>query len=229
MKIVTVKQNSREWREWRGTGLGASDAPSFMGESPWTSVFELWLQKTGLMERPEPNPQQLAAMRRGTELEPVVRDLFEKKIGKKFPPLSAYHDTYEFLRASFDGHNKEMNAILEIKCPNKLDHAKAVKGELPKKYVAQVQQQLLISNAEICYYVSWDGKSDIAVVEVKPDAEYQARLVETAVDFWARVSNQVLPEVRTEDVRKIVEGMQKALDHANKASRVLALLTKEEQ
>ena len=122
MKIVTVKQNSREWREWRGKGLGASDAPSYMGESPWTSPFELWLQKTGLMERPPANEFQVAAMKRGTDLEPIARKMFEAHIGKPFPSLSAFHEEHEFLRASFDGHNGELNEILEIKCPGKEDH-----------------------------------------------------------------------------------------------------------
>lgn len=227
MKIVSVKQNSKEWREWRGTGLGASDAPAVMGESPWTSPFELWLQKTGIMERPPANEFQVAAMKRGQELEPIAREKFEKEIGKPFPTLSAVHDEHEFLRASFDGYNAELNALVEIKCPGKEDLAKAAKGIVPDKYKAQVQQQLLISGAKVCYYYTWDGKSDKGtIIEVKPDPEYQKRLLDTMIDFWARVQNQILPDVTAKDVEKLVKQQQKALETLNAVSKVLSMVTK---
>ncbi len=230
MKIISVKQNSKEWREWRGKGLGASDAPSVMGDSPWTSTFELWLQKTGVMERPPANEYQLAAMKRGTELEPTVRKMFEKHVKADFPAVSATHDTHTFMRASFDGYNEAGNTILEIKCPNKVDHAKAVKGEVPTKYIAQVQQQLLISGAKLCYYVSWDGKSpELAIVEVLPDLEYQALLEAECIDFWKRVQEKILPEVQMKDILKLVTQLQKNLDQSTKISAVLALLSKETQ
>lgn len=228
MKIISVKQNTKEWREWRGKGLGASDAPSIMGDSPWTSTFELWLQKTGVMERPVPNEYQLSAMRRGTELEPKVRKMFEKKMGKEFPALSAEHSTHPFMRVSFDGYNEESNTILEIKCPNKIDHATAINGTVPKKYIAQVQQQLLISGAAMCYYVSWDGKSkNVAIVEVLPDLEYHKKLEAECIDFWTRVQNMILPEVKPKDIDKLVKALQSHLEKCNKIGAVLALLSKE--
>lgn len=228
MKIVTTKQNSSQWRTWRGLGLGASDAPAFMGASPWTSPFELWLQKTGLMDRATPNEYQLAAMRRGTELEPVARAMFELEKGAKFEAISAEHDDHSWLRASFDGHNAELNAILEIKCPNKVDHAKAVKGQVPSKYMAQVQQQLLISGAAVCYYYSWDGRSDKgAIVEVRPDADYQGLLLKTALDFWQRVCTKVPPDITSADVKKVVDSLTQGLEQVNRASAVLAIITKD--
>lgn len=230
MKIVNHKQGTKEWREWRGTGLGASDAPAVMGDSPWTSPFQLWLDKTGLYPRPEPNEYQLSAMRRGNELEPVARAMFEKQVGKSYPPLSAHHDDYVFLRASFDGYNQSDNSILEIKCPNKIDHERALNGKVPKKYIAQVQQQLLISGAHKCYYYSWDGRSESgAIVEVLPDSTYQAILLATLIDFWTRVVHKILPEVTTEEVAVIVKEMNEALERASKAGKVLDLLTRPEK
>lgn len=230
MKIVTVKQNSKEWREWRGKGLGASDAPAVMGDSPWTTPFQLWLEKTGLMDRPPANEFQVAAMKRGNELEPIARKMFEERMGKLYPSISAHDTKYEFLRASFDGFNVEENTILEIKCPGKVDHDKAILGKVPTKYKAQVQQQLYISGATKLYYFSWDGKSEIgALVEVLPDLGYYSRLETAMVDFWARVVNRVPPEVTTKEVNTLIMGMQKDLERANKAAAVLQLLTTEEK
>lgn len=227
MKIVSVKQNSKVWREWRGKGLGASDAPAVMGDSPWTTPFELWLDKTGLLDKPFANAFAVSAMKRGQDLEPVARKLFEDKVKSQFPAMSAEHEEHQFLRASFDGYNGELNAICEIKCPNKDDHAGAIQGRSPKKYYAQIQQQLLISGCKVCYYVSYDGKESLAVVEVIPNKEYQARLLENLIDFWKRVITLTPPDVTAKDVHKIVKDMQSSLERASKASNVLNILTKE--
>lgn len=225
MKIVSHKQGTKEWREWRGRGLGASDAPAVMGESPWTSPFELWLDKTGLMSRSPVNEFQVAAMKRGNELEPIARKMYEDSVGRNYPSLSATMDDFEYLRASFDGYNEDTNTIIEIKCPNKLDHAKAEKGKIPTKYIAQIQQQLLISNAAECKYVSYNGK-DLAVVTISPDKQYQAKLQEAMIDMWARVVNLIPPDVTTKDVHKIIKQMNKDLENVKKAGIVLDLLTK---
>ncbi len=126
MKIISVKQNGKEWREWRGRGLGASDAAAIMGVSPYCTTFELWLAMTGIRAREPFNEYAIVAMKRGVELEPKARALFEQKMGKKFPAESAEHDEYDFIRASFDGYCQELNALVEIKCPGKVDHATAL-------------------------------------------------------------------------------------------------------
>ncbi len=227
MRIVEVKQGSKEWREWRGKGLGASDMPALMGDSPWTSPFELWLQKTGLAVREEPNAYQLSAMQRGNDLEPTVRKMFEKKMGKKFPANAGMHDEYDFIRASFDGLSED-NEVLEIKCPNKVDHEKAVKGKVPSKYWAQVQTQLLISGAKTAHYVSWDGKSKSldGCVVVLPDREYQLKLVDCAIDFWKRVENSILPEVSQKDAKKVIDRQKFHLEQAVKLSSILELISR---
>jgi len=228
MKIVDVKQNGRDWREWRGRGLGASEAPIIMGESPYQTPFELWLAKTGIRERPPANEFQVAAMKRGTELEPVARAIFENKMGAKFPALSAEHDDYEFIRASFDGINFDLKALVEIKCPGKDAHAKALKGQVPKYYMAQIQQQLMVSGMERCYYVSWDGKSsDVVVVEVLPDLEYQQVLLESVVEFWRKIQERELPEVSAKEVAALVANVEKDITNIVNALSVFKLLAEQ--
>jgi putative phage-type endonuclease len=219
VRIVNLSQNSADWAEWRKKGLGASDAPVIMGNSPWSTPFKLWAEKTGLIPRQETdNVYALAAMQRGHDLEPKARELFEKAVGALYPPLSAHHDEYEYIRASFDGYNAEERAILEIKCPNKVDHGKALAGKIPDKYYPQLMQQFLVSGAVKGYYASWDGKSDkLAIVEVLPDASYIANLLREVKRFWALVELQMPPPV-TEDDRKsavaLVVSAQKRLDIA---------------
>lgn len=224
MKVVNTKQGSKEWRTWRGKGLGASDAPAVMGASPWTSRFELWLEKTGLGTRPPANEYQLAAMRRGNELEPVARDLFEKKVGKLFPSISGEHDEHPYLRASLDGYNEETNSMLEIKCPSKVDHTKALDGKVPDKYVAQLQMQFLVCGATKAYYVSYDGLQSLAAVEVSPDAKYISLLQMELIAFWKLVQTKVPPEVTREDAQKLVKMVVDNMDGLNTAVNTLRVL-----
>ena len=43
--IVNLRQNTPKWLEWRGQGIGASDAPAVMGENPWKSADYLLKEK----------------------------------------------------------------------------------------------------------------------------------------------------------------------------------------
>ncbi len=225
MRIISVSQNGKDWHAWRGTGLGASDAPVVMGASPWETPFGLWLNKTGLCPRPEPNEYQLAAMRRGHELEPHIRIMFEKSAGRKFEPVSAEHDEHAFIRASFDGYNAETNELLEIKAPNKVDHAKAAAGKVPDKYYPQLQAQFLVSGAVKGYYVSWSGVigAPIAVVEVYPDPVYQARLLEALIDFWRRVEMKMAPAVEPGELEKLAARAAKLQEQAAQVMKALAI------
>jgi putative phage-type endonuclease len=228
LKIVSVKQNGKEWRQWRGLGIGASDIAAIMGESPYMSPFVYWLDKTGIRARPAPNEYQLAAMKRGQELEPVVREMFEKKMGRKFEALSAEHAEHDFIRCSFDGINMEARAIIEIKCPGKEAHAQALKGKVPKYYYPQVQQQLLVAGDIIdqCHYISWDGVSkDYTEVIVKHDPAFQARIIEAASDMWKRIVLKELPNVTQRDILKLIEGVEKDLKNVSSAVEVFKLLS----
>src|SRR5690606_5098444 len=116
------------------------------------------------------------ATQRGTDLEPKARALYELEHELDMYATLVEHDTYPFLRASLDGFNEQARTVLEIKCPGKEDHEKAVKGEVPEKYFPQLQHQLLVANAVEAHYWSYDGNGSTALVTVKPNKEYQAKL-----------------------------------------------------
>jgi putative phage-type endonuclease len=224
MKIVTVTQNGRDWHKWRGTGLGASEAAAILGVSPWTSPFELWLEKTGLCEKAPANEFSIAAMKRGLDLEPLARKRFEAKMGILFPPLSAEHDQHPFIRASFDGYCETLNAILEIKCPGKADHSKALAGGVPSKYVPQIQHQLLVSGALKCYYFSFDGMDSEALIEVKPDPAYINDLKNKLIHFWNLVELQLPPQISSQDMEKFVKRVSNDFKRLGPAIKALELL-----
>jgi putative phage-type endonuclease len=227
VKLVTIKQNSRQWHDWRGKGLGASDAPAIMGQSPYQSAFALWGDKTGLLPREEPNAFAVAAMQRGRDLEPVARALYEQLTGRVVEDLAGEHDTYPFIRASFDGIvPSTFEHFVEIKCPGQEAHDKAKAGKVPDYYYPQVQQQFLVSGAKTADYFSYRPQDPVphVVVPVVPDLEYQKSLLAKLTGFWAHVQDKTPPPVDRADFLKVLKQAAKEMGKVQALLNALMLM-----
>jgi putative phage-type endonuclease len=193
--MSALVQGTPEWLELRKSCIGASDMPIIMGDSPWTTPLQLWKQKVGLAE----NTIITSSMQRGLDLEDIARQQFNRITLFEMTPTVIFHSEYPWLMASLDGahyHLGILTHILEIKCASKIDHALAKKGKIPKKYYAQLQTQLAVTNLKMAYYFSFDGEKGV-IVEVKRDDIYIERLIEKALDF-KRYMDQFIPPELTE-------------------------------
>lgn len=197
---AVIQQNTPEWLELRKTCIGASDMAVIMGDSPWATPFQLWQEKAGLKLPKEIN----FAMQRGLDLEPMARKEFENITGTKVEPVVVFHAEHSWLMASLDGayyHDGKITNIVEIKCASKLDHELAKKGKIPKKYYAQLQTQLAVTNLKMAYYFSFDGKKGV-IVEVNRDDIYIERLIEKAIDFKRCIDQFIPPELTEKEMRQ---------------------------
>lgn len=195
-----MEQNTNSWHAWRAKGIGASESPIIMGVSPWSTPYQLWQEKTGRLKRDFSN----YATERGHRLEPKARASYEFKFGYNCPPILATNQRFPFIRASLDGWNAENGVILEIKCPGRMDHEKALAGQIPEKYFPQIQHQFLaVGNAKVAHYYSYDGERGVCV-ECLPDLEYQEKLFEALCAFWQCIRDDVPPPM-TEKERKKYE------------------------
>lgn len=200
-----LAQNTDEWEEWRRQRIGASDLPVIMGDSPWKTPFGLWEEKLGLSKS-----IGNFATQRGHDLEPKARNSFELEMGAEFHPMLAVHQNYDWCGASLDGFNEELSAILEIKCPGKEDHATAMSGKIPDKYKAQINWQLFVTGAKLCYYYSFDGETG-AVVIAYPDLKYCQELFKEAAAFWALVKARTPPPLTDRDQVEITDAVAMSL------------------
>lgn len=230
MRIINLAQGSAEWKEWRNRGLGASNAGTLMLPAPkFMTKFELWGILTGLAERQPFNEYAIAAMKRGTELEPECRRLARSQMGGiKFydVPPSACHSDYEYIRASFDDLSLDHTHINEYKCPGKEAHAKALKGEIPEEYKWQMDQQFLVSGAVTGNYCSWDGKSDtVVMVRYDRDEVRIQALLASCKAFWALVQAQVAPEVSVRDFVLATTLVRDANKRMSAASKLLTMIS----
>ena len=155
MKLISLKQRSKEWLQWRSTRVCASDAPIIMGMSPFKTVDKLLQEKSKCFES-TPNKYML----RGIELEAMALQEFEKETGLIMFPCIGEHEN-EWVAASFDGMTIEQDAIVEIKCPGKKDHFAAMNDIIPEKYKAQLQHQMYVAGVHLMYYYSFDGEKGV--------------------------------------------------------------------
>ncbi len=112
------------WRDWRRTGIGASDSAKVAGVAPKSYGSQIALQwsKLGLDTPDAPN----VAMRRGNALEPLILELWEERFEETLAQqqLAIRHPDYPFMIATLDG----------VRQNGKLVEAKSMNGEIARYY-----------------------------------------------------------------------------------------------
>lgn len=98
------------------------------------------------------------AMKRGSELEAVARSAYEVDKGVSVEEVGfVVHPTMKNVGASPDG--RPPGGLLEIKCPNTATHVDFLRtGKVDRKYILQMQTQMLCDKAEWCDFVSFDDR-----------------------------------------------------------------------
>lgn len=192
-----IVQNTDAWIAWRKQGIGASDVAPLVGIYKYSTPYKVWSEKTGLSVGFKGN----FATERGNELEAKARAKYELLTMEDMPPATAIHPKWPVCRVSLDGIREDQKLILEIKCPGEEAHAFAKAGEVPSWYVPQVQYQLAVTGADELHYFSFGKDESDALVIVKPDLEYQGRLIATVLEFWEKhvVANVAPPLTEFDD------------------------------
>lgn len=192
-----MDQGTKEWLEWRKQGIGSSEVAAILGISPYKTALQLFLEKTS-DEMPKEEAKKNYIFEKGHREEERVRAMYEMQKGEEFAPALVEMYGMNFMRASLDGRSKDGKKIIEIKLANKADHENARIGIVSDKYFAQVQHQLFVTGAESCDYLSWN-ESEMLIVTVKPDREYQEKMVKACADFWRKVQKKQKPEFQDAD------------------------------
>lgn len=196
------EQNTKAWFEWRAKGIGASDVPIIMGDSPYKTAYELWLEKTGQVKSDtEPNFVQ----QKGHEIEVIARNKYEIETGKEWRPILVERHDNEIFKASLDGFNKGLNACWECKYIGKDGFNEVKGGKVPEKYKAQVQWQMFVSGANENHFSVMNDEFEMATVIVKPDFQYINTLIKEAKKFWNCVETKTPPKISDQDKIEIKE------------------------
>ena len=175
---VDLVQGSQEWLDFRRTKRMASETPIIMGLSPWQKPKDVAKAKRG------ENAKANYAMRRGQELEPVARDVYQGIVGVLRPAVFVADD----YGCSLDGLDLFNELIVEIKCPMKGKQSElwkqAENGEIPAHYAVQMQHQMMVTGIEDAHLWVFDGEVGIAV-PLKADKQVFQDIRSEWDKFWS--------------------------------------------
>lgn len=221
-----MEQGSKEWIELRKNYIGASDAPAIMQVSPWTTPYQLWQEKLGLIGERE----ETEAMRYGKRMEEEARRKYESYTGILVSPEIVFHPNKKFMMASLDGISFNGDIGVEIKNANYEDHKLAKSGKIPVKYFPQLQHQLACLSFNMLHYFSYHNGQGV-VVEVVRDDTYIEKLYLEERLFWDKVENLEAPEMVEKDYIQLdsQEWQQLANDWALIAQQLANLEKKEKE
>ncbi len=182
MKIIDLVPNTKEWEEFRRSRIGASDCPTIMGHG-YTTPQKLWEQKISGKKS-----YSSAAMQRGTDLEPVAREMVNNLHNAFYMPL-VVEASNGWQMASLDGYCPENKRLIEIKCPNEgTFRAFKDSGIIPEYYSWQIQHQLCVTEFDECTLVLFNGTECVEKV-IKRDEEMISKLVEKEYQFYQSMLN----------------------------------------
>jgi putative phage-type endonuclease len=186
-----LTQGTDEWLHFRTSKITATDACVIMGVSKWKTKLELYNEKISENTNTFLNDR----MKRGTDLEPMARELFCIQNGVEMYPRVVIKD---WAMASLDGMSEYGNYIVEIKCPGEKDHALALSGKVPDHYYPQIQHQLFVTGLDSAFYYSFDGTDGVTLV-VHRDDDYIEKMVAEELKFYECLENKIPPELSQND------------------------------
>jgi putative phage-type endonuclease len=196
-KVADLNDLSRdEWLHARRSGIGASEAAAVVGQSPWSTPWQVWLDKTGQIPV---GGEETEAMYFGTLLEDSIAQAAADRAGWELEDVKATfaHPEHDWMLASPDRIIKigGQDWLLEIKNSGgyKLDEWRSGEpdaegvwtgGEAPLHYILQVQHQHAVMGTQFGYIAALLGGNRLCIVEVPRDQELIDMLVERERAFW---------------------------------------------
>lgn len=187
MKIYEFPQRTDEWYEIRRGVPTASSFDKIVTTDGAPSkqrqgfLYHLAAEKaSGLTE----DKFQSQAMLIGVDREDTARKFYELVRGVEVKECGFCLTDDEKFGCSPDGLIGE-DGLLEIKCPSGGTHVGYYmdQGEVPLKYFAQVQGQLLVTGREWCDFVSYYPGLKPMIIREEPNVQFQKLLKEELENF----------------------------------------------
>jgi putative phage-type endonuclease len=182
-----------EQLELRRHGIGASEAPMVLEESPHGGRIALFLRKLGLADEFTTGAQEM-----GNILEPGVATYYARKTGAVLTPETTLrHPTMPWILATPDRWVNGRQKILQIKCVGQwmAHHWRDDEHGIPDYVRIQVTQEMIVTGARVCDVAALICGTDIRVYQVEFDPELAEMIVEAVTRFWFdHIEPRVMPE-----------------------------------
>jgi putative phage-type endonuclease len=184
--------------EERRTGVGGSDAATVLGLNPFTTAYELYLDKLG--EAPPEDENFLKEARYwGSVLEQPVCDRYAEETGFKVQRANQLIRSKEhpFMIANIDrkvvGEDRRIG--FEAKTAARPEGwGDSGTNEIPPYIMLQCQHYLAVTGYDVWDLAVLIGNRDYRSYRITPIQDIIEQLVEAEEEFWDRVQAKVAPE-----------------------------------
>jgi putative phage-type endonuclease len=200
---LNVEQRTPEWFEARFNHFTASDLGVLFDKSPYKTPLQVAEEKINKTIMPV-SDQQRGLFEMGDMVEVSAREYLSESLNIKFEPAVLVHKKIPLL-ASLDGFTRDEKMILEAKYVGKTKVQEIKQNRIPEHHVYQVQGQLLVSGADVCFYFASDMHGECALVEVMPDHEIQHDIEKRVVRFMKNLKDGIKPEPTAKDYVEIFD------------------------
>ncbi|NQU12080.1 YqaJ viral recombinase family protein, partial [bacterium] len=170
------------WLAARRKGIGGSDAAAVAGVSPWSTALDVYLDKLGEAGEVE----ETVHMRRGTLMEPVVRQLYADETGRSVETSReiVQNPRYPYALANLDGIASG-DRILECKSSlSRVGWGDPGTGVVPVYCLCQVQHYMMVTELEVADVAVIFGDFEFCIYPVEADLEFQELLAACEHQFW---------------------------------------------
>lgn len=193
IRLVNTSDMSRnDWLEHRRHGIGGSDAAVIMGVSPWTSLMDLWLEKTGQYVEGIDSE----SMYWGRVLEDVIAKEFAIRNKLKIRRVNAIlqHLDYPYMIANVDRVIVGRKEGLEIKTGHEFSSQHWENG-VPAYYYAQVQHYMAVTGFKLWHVAVLIGGNKYEQFVVHRSEDYINELIAAEAEFWKLVEERTPPPI----------------------------------
>lgn len=198
-QTVDVEQRSTEWLNLRCGKVTASRvadviAKTKTGVSASRGNYLAQLVAERMTGQPSETYSN-ASMQWGTDTEPLARAAYEAHTGELVTEVGfVHHPVISFSGASPDGFVG--GNLIEIKCPNTATHIDhLLSGNVPTKYIPQMQWQMACTGSDWCDFVSFDPrmpeKHQLFIVRCQRDNDYISMLESEVKQFLSEVQDTI--------------------------------------
>lgn len=196
MREIIPFTDEKTWLETRTKDITSTEISALFGISPYCTPFELWHRKKSQQYvKIDPNER----MEAGLHYQDAIGAWFAKKNGWNVHRKTEYiRDTDLRIGASFD-MEIEGEGLLEIKNVDGLvfknDWTIKENGDIeePLHIAIQVQHQLLVSGAPVCWLGVLVGGNTHYLIKRTPDIRVHEAIKQKVVEFWRTIDANIEP------------------------------------
>lgn len=176
----------RQFLEDQQSGIGATDTPKILGLSRWGTALSVYRSK--VEEAPTSSGQASLPAWMGLKLQATIAELYTAATGQRVRAANGHyrHKQHDFIVCHLDYRGLHKPRLLVEAKTRAYMRGWGPDGsdQIPGDVWAQVQHEMLVTNADECHVAVLFGHHTFRVYPIKRNEAFLGLLVPRLTEFW---------------------------------------------